>query len=125
MLAEHLWGAYGSFAIVKMLLYDIVSTFFSLDPVIIILFRFYQTRWMEDRLVAGCALEIWASVLKVIKYWKGLCKSSRPSIKSFCEVVVDHYTSYFHVDCSSSHLLLVFLNHIFKSSKPTPLCSHL
>ena len=46
---------------------------------------------MEDRPVADRALEVWLSVLKVIKYWEGLCKSSQPSIKSY-QVVVDHYT---------------------------------
>ena len=90
MLADHLWKAYGSFAIAKLLLRHILSTFFSLHLHIIILFRFCQTRWVEDRPVDDRALEVWPSVLKVIKYWERLCKSSRPSIKSY-QVVVDHY----------------------------------
>ena len=64
--------------------------FFYCTPIIIILFRFCQIRWVEDRPVADHALEVWPSVLKVIKYWGGLCKSSQPSIKSY-QVVVDHY----------------------------------
>ena len=55
------------------------------------MFRFCHTRWVEDRPVADRALEVWPSVLKVIKYWEGLYKSSRPSIKSY-QVVLDHYT---------------------------------
>ena len=60
-------------------------------PIVIILFRFCQTRWVEDRPVADLAVEVWPSVLKVINYWEGLCKSSRPIIKSY-EVVVHYYT---------------------------------
>ena len=65
--------------------------FFHCTPIIVILFRFCQIRWVEDRPVADRALEVWPSVLKVIKYWEGLCESSRPSIKSY-QVFVDHYT---------------------------------
>ena len=91
MLADHLWKTHGSFAIAKSLLHHILSTFFYCTPIIIILFRFCQTRWVEDCPIADRDLEVWPSVLKAIKYWEGLCKSSRPSITS-CQVVVDHCT---------------------------------
>ena len=65
---------------------------FSLHPIIIISFRFCQTRWVEDYPVADHALEVWPTVLKVIKQREGLCKSSRPSIKSY-QVVLNYYTN--------------------------------
>ena len=34
---------------------------------------------------------MWHSAIKVMKYWQGLCKSKRPSNKSY-EVLVEHFT---------------------------------
>ena len=45
---------------------------------------------MEDQPVAECAIQIWKSFKAVINYWEGLCKSKRPSNKSY-ESLVQHY----------------------------------
>ena len=53
--------------------------------------RFCQTRWVEDRPVRALeALGIWPLVVKVVKYWEGLCKSKGPTINSY-KVTVDCY----------------------------------
>ena len=53
-------------------------------------FRFCATRWVEDQHVAERAIQIWNSFKAVINYWEGLCKSKRPSDKSY-ESLVQHY----------------------------------
>ena len=77
---------------------------------IINIFRFCQTRWVEDSPVADHVLEVWLSVLKIINYWEGLCKSSRPSTK-FYQVVVNHYTGKL-IPCKLQ--LFLFIASIFK-----------
>ena len=42
--------------------------------------RFCPTKWNEGQPVAERAVRIWK---KVIAYWKCLCKSSRPGVKSY------------------------------------------
>ena len=53
-------------------------------------FRFCATQWVEDQPVAEHAIQIWNSFKVVINYWEGLCKSKRPSKKSY-ESLVQHY----------------------------------
>ena len=53
-------------------------------------FRFCATRWVEDQPVAERAIQIWNSFKAVINNWEGLCKSKRPSNKSY-ESLVQHY----------------------------------
>ena len=53
-------------------------------------FRFCATRCVENQPVAERAIQIWNSFKAVIKYWEGLCKSKRPSDKSY-ESLVQHY----------------------------------
>ena len=91
MLADHLWKHMGLLLSPNCCYATSYQHFFQCTPIIIILFRFCQRRWAEDCPLPERALEVWLSVLKVIKYWERLCKSSRPSIKSY-QVVVDHYT---------------------------------
>ena len=44
-------------------------------------FRFWPNRWVEDRSVEERADEVWDSVVKVIKHWEGLSQSQRPKNK--------------------------------------------
>ena len=53
-------------------------------------FRFSATRWIEDEVVAERALLLWPNIVKVVKYWEGLCKSKRPKNKSY-ETITKHY----------------------------------
>ena len=55
-----------------------------------LLFRFYPTRWIEDQSVAERSVKIWLNLVKVIKYWEGLCKSKRPKNSTY-ETLVLHY----------------------------------
>ena len=54
-------------------------------------YRFCPTRWVEDRVVADRAVEVWSSIVSSIKYWEGLCKSKRPANKSY-EFLASNYT---------------------------------
>ena len=54
-------------------------------------FRFYKTRWVDDRPVTDRAIEVWPSVFKCVTYWKSLSRSRRPQIKSY-ERLVECYS---------------------------------
>ena len=45
--------------------------------------RFCQIRWVEEREVADRVLEFWPSIVSLIKYLEGLCKSKRPANGSY------------------------------------------
>ena len=55
------------------------------------LFRFWATRWVEDRPVAERAIEVWGPCVKLIRHYESLSKSKRPKNKSY-ERLVSHYT---------------------------------
>lgn len=52
---------------------------------------FSETRWIEDEPVADRALQVWTSIIALVKYFEGLCKSRRPQNKSY-ETLVSHHT---------------------------------
>ena len=52
--------------------------------------HFCKTRWVEDGLVAGQAIEIWGYVTKVVKYWLSLCKSKQPKNNNSYNTLVEH-----------------------------------
>ena len=52
--------------------------------------RFSATRWIEDESVAERALLLWSNIVKIIKFWEGLCKSKTPQNKSY-ENLTKHY----------------------------------
>ena len=52
--------------------------------------RFCPTRWIEDKPVTERGIAICENFVKLALHWEGLCKSSRPLVKSY-EVLVNHY----------------------------------
>ena len=52
--------------------------------------RFCPTRWIDDQPVAEQAASIWKHFTKAVHHWEGLCKSLRPTNKSY-ETLVKHY----------------------------------
>ena len=52
-------------------------------------FRFCSTRWIEDESVASRAIQIWESIVKVIK--QVLSASKRPKQNKSYEALVKHY----------------------------------
>ena len=44
------------------------------------------TRWVEDTVVANRLIEIWDSIIKIVRYWKKLPKSKQPASKNFLKV---------------------------------------
>ena len=56
---------------------------------------FCETRWIEDKFVAECLLEIWPNVTKFVDYYDGLPASKQPSYKSHMKIknaVSDDFT---------------------------------
>ena len=47
---------------------------------------FCETRWIEDKFVAECLLEIWPNVTKFVDYYDGLPASKQPSYKSHMKI---------------------------------------
>ena len=47
---------------------------------------FCATRWVEDTVVADQLIEIWDSIIKIVRYWEKLPKSKQPASKSFFKV---------------------------------------
>ena len=58
--------------------------------VLMLYFRFFPTRWVQNKSVEERADEVWDSVVKVMKHWEGLSQSQRPKNKSY-ETIVKHY----------------------------------
>ena len=52
---------------------------------------FCETRWIEDEPVADRALEVWPSIIALIKHFEGLCKSKRPRNNKSYETLVGNY----------------------------------
>ena len=48
------------------------------------------TRWIEDEPVADKALQVWTSIIGLVKYFEGLCKSKRPQNKSYETLLTQH-----------------------------------
>ena len=53
--------------------------------------HFCKTRWVEDKIVASRAIQIWPDISKVIRHWLSLVKNKQPQNKSF-NVLVKHHT---------------------------------
>ena len=52
---------------------------------------FSETRWVEDEPVADRALDVWPSIVALVRYFEGLCQSKRPrNNKSYDTLVVQH-----------------------------------
>ena len=47
---------------------------------------FCATWWVGDTVVADQLIEIWDSIIKIVRYWKKLPKSKQPAPKSFLKV---------------------------------------
>ena len=47
---------------------------------------FCATRWVEDTVVADRLIEIWGSIIKNVRHWEKLPKSTQPASKSFLKV---------------------------------------
>ena len=47
---------------------------------------FCASRWVEDTVVADRLIEIWDSIIKIVRYWEKLPKSKQPASKSFLKV---------------------------------------
>ena len=41
---------------------------------------------MEDRVVADWLIEIWDSIVKIVRYWEKLPESKQPASKNFLKV---------------------------------------
>ena len=75
-------------------------------------FRFCSAIWIEDESVASRAIEIWESIVKVIKHWQVLLASKRPKQNKSYETLVKHY-----LDCvmSAKFHFFKFVASIFKN----------
>ena len=40
----------------------------------------FVPRWVEDRDVTDCAVSVWESIVKLIKYWLSLSQSKMPRV---------------------------------------------
>ena len=52
---------------------------------------FAETRWVEDEPVAERALDVWPSIVTLVRHFEGLCQSKRPKNKSY-DTFVTHHT---------------------------------
>ena len=52
--------------------------------------RFCPAHWIEGKPVAERGIVVWENFVKVKSHWEGLCKSSRPPVKSY-ETLVNYY----------------------------------
>ena len=53
--------------------------------------KFSDTRWIEDEPVANRALQVWPSMVALVKHFEGLCKSSRPRNNKSYDTLVENY----------------------------------
>ena len=74
-----------------MLLFTCLHSFTVVFKIWFLNFRFCSTRWIEDESVASRAIEIWESIVKVIKHWQVLLSSKRPKQNKSYETLVKHY----------------------------------
>ena len=52
--------------------------------------HFCKTRWVEDKIAASRAIQIWPDISKVIRHWLSLVISKQPQNKSFDVLVKNH-----------------------------------
>ena len=52
---------------------------------------FSDTRWIEDEPVADRALEVWSSIVALVKHFQGLCQSKRPRNNKSYDTLVENY----------------------------------
>ena len=53
--------------------------------------KFSDTRWVEDEPVADRALEVWSSIVALVKHFQGLCQSKRPRNNKSYDTLVENY----------------------------------
>ena len=52
---------------------------------------FCKTRWIEDECVAERAIQLWGSIVQIIKYWQSLSKSKRLQNNKSYDVLVSYH----------------------------------
>ena len=76
------------------------------------------TRWVEDTVVADIFIEIWESIVKILRYWERLLKSVQTFSKSFFKAQEAVNDKFILVKFYFFSFLEVFLNHFLQSTKP-------